>query len=177
MTTTEAIKERASYRGKYLADSVSRENLKLILEAGLAAPSGCNSQTASIVAVDDSALLEQIRPLLKRVGSTAPALIFVLSEKIASYHGNCYNVQDYSAAIENMLLQITDLGYASCWVEGYMTDFKDGVGKQIAQILKLDPKYELVCCLPVGKPAEEIKRVQKKPFEERAWFNCELSSR
>ncbi|MCQ2597619.1 MAG: hypothetical protein MJ181_07200 [Treponema sp.] len=39
---------------------------------------------------------------LKRVGATAPALIFVLSEKIESYHGNCYSVQDYSAAIENL---------------------------------------------------------------------------
>lgn len=171
MTTIEAIRERSSYRGNYLADSVSRDKLKLIMEAGLAAPSGCNRQTASIVAVDDGILLEQIRPLIRRVGATAPALIFVLSEKIESYHGNCYSVQDYSAAIENMLLQITDLGYASCWVEGYMTDFKDGVGKQIAEILKLDPKYELVCCLPVGKPAEEIKHVQKKAFEERAWFN------
>lgn len=171
MTTNEAIKERVSYRGKYLEEAVSRDNLEIIMEAGLAAPSGCNRQTTSIVAVDDSALLEQIRPLLKRVGMTAPALIFVLSEKIASYHGNCYSVQDYSAAIENMLLTITDLGYASCWVEGYMTDFKDGVGKQIAEILKIDPKFELVCCLPVGKPAEEIKRVAKKPFEERAWFN------
>ncbi|MDD7452067.1 MAG: nitroreductase family protein [Treponema sp.] len=122
MTTNETIKERASYRGKYLEEAVSRDNLEIIMEAGLAAPSGCNRQTTSIVAVDDSALLEQIRPLLKRVGMTAPALIFVLSEKIASYHGNCYSVQDYSAAIENMLLTITDLGYASCWVEGYMTD-------------------------------------------------------
>lgn len=171
MTTNEAIKERASYRGKYLDEPVNRDNLKIIMEAGLAAPSGCNRQTTSIVAVDDSDLLEQIRPLIKRVGATAPALIFVLSEKIASYHGNCYSVQDYSAAIENMLLQITDLGYASCWVEGYMTDFKDGVGKQIAEILKIGQKYELVCCLPVGKPAEEIKRVEKKSFEERAWFN------
>ena len=122
MTTNEAIKERASYRGKYLEEAVIRDNLEIIMEAGLAAPSGCNRQTTSIVAVDDSALLEQIRPLLKRVGMTAPALIFVLSEKIASYHGNCYSVQDYSAAIENMLLTITDLGYASCWFEGYMAD-------------------------------------------------------
>ena len=40
------------------------------MEAGLAAPSGCNRQTTSIVAVDDSDLLEQIRPLIKRVGAT-----------------------------------------------------------------------------------------------------------
>ena len=40
MTTNEAIKERASYRGKYLEEPVSRDALKIIMEAGLAAPSG-----------------------------------------------------------------------------------------------------------------------------------------
>lgn len=172
MNTLDAIKTRASYRGRYVDEKVCREDLVLIMESGLAAPSGCNRQSTSVVAVDDDFLLNQIRPFLKRVGATAPALIFVLSEKIPSYHGNCYSVQDYSASIENMLLAITDLGYASCWVEGYMTDFKDGVGKEIGKILNLDPKYELVCCLPVGKPAEEIRRVEKKSFGERAWFNA-----
>ncbi|MCQ2592434.1 MAG: nitroreductase family protein [Treponema sp.] len=167
----DAIKYRTSYRGKYKNEAVPRENLKMIMEAGLAAPSGCNGQTTSLVAVDDAELLEQIRPLLKRVGTDAPAMIFVLTEKIPTYHGNCYNVQDYAAAIENMLLEIVDLGYESCWVEGYMTDEKDGVGKEIAKILKLESKYELVCYLPVGKAEDEIKHIQKKSFEERAWFN------
>lgn len=78
MTTNEAIKERASYRGKYLDESVNRDNLKIIMEAGLAAPSGCNRQTTSIVAVDDSDLLEQICPMIKRVGATATTFRIIL---------------------------------------------------------------------------------------------------
>lgn len=172
MTTIEAIKYRTSYRGKYMEETVPKEHLKLIMEAGLAAPSGCNSQTTSLVAVDDPELLVKIRNIMNRpVGKTAPALIFVLAERIPSYHGNCYAVQDYSAAIQNMLLEIVDLGYESCWVEGYVTDEKDGIGKEVAKILNLDPKYEVVCFLPVGKAADQLKRVQKKNFEERAWFN------
>ena len=66
MNFNNLIKERVSYRGKYLEEPVSRANLKIIMEAGLAAPSGCNRQTTSIVAVDDSNLLAQIRPLIKR---------------------------------------------------------------------------------------------------------------
>ena len=49
-TLPEQIMTRRSYRGKYRPDRVSREDLKTILEAGLAAPSGCNKQTTSLIA-------------------------------------------------------------------------------------------------------------------------------
>lgn len=44
--------------------------------------------------------------------------------------GKCFAVQDYSAAIENMLLAIVELGYQSCWYEGHITD-EDKIGYQI----------------------------------------------
>ena len=53
MTTLETISARHSYRGKYLPTPVPREHLTAIMQAGLDAPSGCNKQTTSIIAVDD----------------------------------------------------------------------------------------------------------------------------
>ena len=53
MNTIKCILMRHSYRGEYTSESVPRKDLKLIMEAGLAAPSGCNKQTVSLVAVDD----------------------------------------------------------------------------------------------------------------------------
>jgi len=53
MNTIEIIMKRSSYRGKYKQEKVPREHLKIILETGLAAPSGCNKQTTSLIAVDD----------------------------------------------------------------------------------------------------------------------------
>ena len=82
----------------------------------------------------------------------------------------CYGVQDYSAAIENMLLAITALGYASCWIEGHVTD-ADEQGKQIAKLLGVPEEESLICVLPVGRAADPVKRVRKKPFAERAHFN------
>ncbi len=167
----EALNARVSYRGLYNPISVPREDLKKIMEAGLSAPSGCNTQTTSIAAVDDPEMLEAINKVKKRpVGETAPAMIMVLTQRIPSYHGHCYSVQDYSAAIENMLLAITAMGYSSCWVEGFVTDDKE-INKALADILQLPEGYEVVCCLPVGVAAEEPKRAPKKPFSERAWFN------
>lgn len=43
----EAIKNRTSYRGKYQDKKVPRADLLKIMEAGLAAPSGCNTQSTS----------------------------------------------------------------------------------------------------------------------------------
>lgn len=53
MNTLETIRNRHSYRGKYKSTPVPREDLITIMQAGLDAPSGCNKQTTSLIAVDD----------------------------------------------------------------------------------------------------------------------------
>jgi nitroreductase len=94
---------------------------------------------------------------------TAPALICVLTKRIIVYRDRCFSVQDYSAAIENMLLAITELGYQSCWYEGHITD-DDRIGDKIASVLNVPEGYDVVCILPVGKAADEFHAPVKKPF-------------
>ena len=171
MNTLEAIARRRSYRGKYLPDPVPREDLQTIMEAGLAAPSGCNKQTTSLIAVDDPQVLKSLHAVIDPpIGETAPAMICVLTEQIIAYRDRTFYVQDYAAAIENMLLAITALGYESVWVEGHVTDV-DRIGRRMADILGVPENMELVCFLPVGKAAEPVKGPAKKPFAQRAWFN------
>ena len=168
----ETIQNRYSFRGRYLLQPVPREDLRAIMEAGLAAPSGCNKQTTSLIAVDDPEILRQLHAVIQPpAGETAPAMICVLTQRIMAYRDRCFAVQDYSAAIENMLLAITQLGYRSCWYEGHITD-TDRIGDQMAKILGVPAEYELVCFLPVGIAQAEGKRPVKKPFEQRAWFNA-----
>lgn len=141
------------------------------MEAGLAAPSGCNKQTTSLIAVDDPEILDQLKAEIDPpVASTAPAMICVLTQRINAYRDRCFAVQDYAAAIENMLLAITALGYQSCWYEGHITD-EDQIGKRLAKILGVPDEYELVCILPVGVAENEAALPKKRSFEERAWFN------
>ena len=165
------IMNRRSYRGKFKPDPVPREDLTAILEAGLAAPSGCNKQTTSLIAVDDPAILARLRAEIDPpVAETAPAMICVLARRIIAYRDRCFATQDYSAAIENMLLAIEALGYRSCWYEGHVTD-TDRIGDRIAKILGVPEEYELVCVLPVGIAEAEPGMPKKQPFGERAWFN------
>ena len=59
MNTFEVINARHSYRGSYKPVQVPREDLMKIMQAGLAAPSGCNKQTTSLIAVDDPEVLRE----------------------------------------------------------------------------------------------------------------------
>lgn len=171
MNVIEAIMERSSYRGLYESTPVPREHLETILKAGLAAPSGCNKQTASLIAVDDPQVLARLKGvILSPIGKTAPAMIVVLTQRIIAYEDRTYHVHDYAAAIQNMLLAIVGLGYQSCWVEGHVTGH-DRIGRQMADILGVPQDRELVCYLPVGVASESVKRAPKRPFEERAWYN------
>lgn len=171
MEVFEAIKMRHSYRGAFKPQAVPREDLIKIMETGLAAPSGCNKQTTSLIAVDDAALLSRLRAVIDPpVGETAPAAICVLTKRIIAYRDKCFATQDYAAAIENMLLTIVALGYQSCWYEGHVTD-DDKIGRRMADILGVPEDYELVCFLPVGVAAEEVTAREKRPFEARAFFN------
>jgi len=171
MSLMEIVNNRTSYRGEYEKTVVPRSDLQTIMEAGLAAPSGCNKQTTSLIAVDDFEVLEKLRKVIKpQAAETAPAMICVLTQKIIAYKGRCFNVQDYSAAIQNMLLAAIELGYQSCWYEGYITD-SDAIGRKMADILGVPDDYELICFLPIGVASQELTYADKKPFEERAWFN------
>lgn len=167
----EAISGRLSYRWKYKEIDVPREDLVKIMQAGLEAPSGCNKQTTSLICVDDKELLKELVGMIDPpICQTAPAIICVLTQRICAYRDKCFAVQDYSAAIENMLLAIKALGYESCWYEGHITD-DDNIGAKLAKRLGVPDDYDLVCVLPVGVPAGDLRRAKRKPFDERAWFN------
>ena len=171
MDLFDAIKERFSYRGTYEKTPVSRADLKRIVEAGLMAPSGCNMQTTHVVAVDDPALLARMDEILKKANfASAPAAILVLSEVRPGIGGKTYDVQDYAAAIENMLLAITALGYASCWVEGYVR-YYDDIAARMAQLIDAPKECAVVAYLPVGVAAQPGSKVKKQPLSERYGFN------
>ena len=171
MNVLEAIRCRHSYRGKYKDILVPREDLRKIMQAGLDAPSGCNKQTASLIAVDDPEILAKLHRVIDPpVGETAPAAICVLTQRINAYRDKCFAVEDYAAAIQNMLLAIVELGYQSCWYEGHITD-DDRICDKMAKILNVPDGYELVCFLPVGIAESDVARPKKKAFEERDWFN------
>ena len=163
------IFDRSSYRGAFRNIPVPRYDLELILRAGIAAPSGCNRQTTAFVAVDDPEKVQAVKAIFERPSRrSAPAFIMVFAQEAVAADGHFYHVEDFAAAMENMLLAIKALGYESCWYQGNVRD----CAKELAAVVGMPERYQLKGLLPVGVPADEpVKLKVKKPFEARAWFN------
>jgi len=172
MDLFEACEKRYSYRGAYQDKPVPQEDLERIVSAGLAAPSGCNAQTTTFVIVSDPGLLVEMRKIhsMKAVQDAKAIIACVTAKKpVPVYEDQNFEAEDCAAAIENMLLAISALGYASVWIQGHLS--KEGRAEKINALLGIPAERTVRVILPVGVPAGEGERRPKKPFGARAWFN------
>lgn len=170
MDVFEAIAKRYSYRGDFTEAPVPREDLVKIALAGIHAPSGKNEQTTSFVIVDDPKLLKQIAQIVdKPVARSAKAMIACVIDPRPVLGNVSFAVEDCAAAVENMLLAITALGYATVWLDGVLR--ADDIAAKIARLLGVPEGRALRILLPVGVAVDPGTQKEKLPFEQRAWFN------
>ena len=170
MDIFEAMAKRYSYRGPFTEAPVPRDDLRKIVQAGLQAPSACNEQVVSFVIVDDPNLLRQIAVIVDRpVCMTAKAVIACVADPRCVYQDVSFAAEDCSAAVENMLLAITALGYASVWLDGVLRF--NNVAERLGDLLGVPKGKTIRILLPLGVPAEPGQQREKLSFNQRAYFN------
>ena len=166
----EAVEDRYSHKEGFLPDAVPIEDLNLIAKAGLAAPSGNNSQSVKLVILNGRDEVQPLCDVNPTFGlQTAPAVIAVLTDSEA-YKTNRYNfeVEDYSAATVQMLLAVTALGYSSLWLDSpYFDEVKQ---KEALAVLGATETQYLRVVLPIGKPDGPGSRREKLPFDARVSY-------
>lgn len=128
----ENLKNRRSIR-KYKPEQVSDAHLEAILEAGLYAPSGMNTQNTYMVAVRDKETRDQLSRMNAEVmGSTAdpfygaPCVVVVLVEP-ERYTA----VEDGSLVLGNLMQAAYDIGVGSCWIHRARQMFEGEEGKAL----------------------------------------------
>jgi nitroreductase len=169
MDLFDAINGRHSYRGGYTGDLVSTDDLRKIVQAGIQAPSGCNAQTTSFVIVTERDQVKEMASVLgKDFATDAGAMIVCIVDHRDVYHGMSFGVEDCSAAVENMLLAIEALGYATVWLDGCIR--QEDRERKIAEMLGVPEGQEVRVILPVGVAEKKWKQMEKLPFSERAFF-------
>jgi nitroreductase len=173
MEVFDAISRRHSYRGPFKEAALPREDLEKIVQAGIQAPSGCNAQSTRFVIVDDESIVGSITNMhpSNKAMQTAKAFVACIVDKSpeAVYEGKSFQVEDCSAAVENMLLAVTALGYATVWIDGWLRS--EGRCDMIAEMIGLPEGKAVRILLPLGIPEEEWDQKEKLPFNERAWYN------
>ncbi|MCL2802112.1 MAG: nitroreductase family protein [Treponema sp.] len=162
----EAVEKRYSHKEKFLPDTVPYEVLEKIAKAGLAAPTGNNSQYVRLVILPDRESLQPISEIAPTDGLlTAPAAIAVLTDPSAQAIQWNFEMEDYSAAAAQMLLAATALGYVSLWLDSPF--FDENNEKRALEILGAPKGYRLRVILPIGLPDGEGTRRTKMTFDER----------
>jgi nitroreductase len=169
----ETVINRHSYRGPFLDQTLDPDDLRKIVQAGLDAPSGKNEQTTRFVVVNDPDLVAQIASMHPSNKAFRQAKAFIVclidTEPEAIYAGDHFQIEDCSAAVQNMLLAVTAMGYAAVWIDGWLR--VEGHAETIGQLMGAPADKVVRILLPIGLPKYPPRGPEKKPFEQRAWFN------
>jgi nitroreductase len=173
MDLFEALQKRHSYRGPMVKEQVPRADLYTIVKAAITAPSGKNAQTTEFIIIDDHEIITKLNNLhpANTAMQQAPAMIACIIDKTPEkiYSGYDFQLEDCAAAVENMLLAVTALGYASVWIDGWLRT--EGRAEIINSLLNLPEQKKVQVILPIGKPLEIWQPKEKKPFSSRVWSN------
>jgi len=154
METFEAIATRRSVR-RFTGEAVSDDMLKEIVNSGRMAASGNNKQPWHFIVVRDKDVIQQLKGHHEWIGASG-AIIAVVGDPSSQWW-----LEDCSAAVQNMLLAVVDLGLGSCWMEGF-TKRNEAAFKEL---LSVPEDMRLFTLLPVGVPAESPEK-EKKSLEE-----------
>lgn len=171
MKLMKIIKSRHSIR-KYTDKQISREDLETILEAGSFAPNAGGGQRSILVAIHNKDLTTKIGqmnlatfdrsrlagsyvskeqpsniddPTIKNGFYGAPTVVAIFAQ-----NDFMFREADSFCCAENMILQATELGLASCIISrGYET-FLSQEGKELLQKWEIPENYSAVCFVILG---------------------------
>ena len=158
MDAIEAIRQRRSVR-KYTGDPIPREHLEQIVDAGRLAATGNNRQPWDFIVVTDREMIDELK-VASRWMEQAGAIVAVVMDPDSRWW-----VEDGAAAVENMLIASTALGYGSCWLEGYTLPRED----EFKKLLGIPDNLRLLTLVPFGVPDEWPTREKKSLDEVLHW--------
>ncbi|MFC1623949.1 nitroreductase family protein [Candidatus Omnitrophota bacterium] len=153
----EVVKQRKSVR-EYSEKKVDKLLIEKIIDAGRLAATARNEQPWEFIVTSDKEILNSIckmcpnGPFIKN----APHLIAVFSKDTKYY------IEDSSAATQNMLLAIEDLGLGGCWIAGDKKEYAEVVRK----MFDVPNGYRLVSMVSVGYPKKAQDPKPKRNVEE-----------
>ena len=159
MTVTEAIRARRSIRKFKPGAVVTDEQIRLLLEAAMLAPSACNTRPWEFIVVKDRAMLDKIRDAHPYTGmlETASLAIIVIAlpesqETVRDGLPKGFYPQDCGAATQNILLQAVELGLGTCWCRVCP---KEPRIAEIRELFKISTEKLPFCVIAVGVPNED----------------------
>ena len=165
------VQLRRSHR-KFTDEEIDAEDVRLIMRAGLMAPTSKGQRAWQFVVVDDKMDLEKLsdaKDLGGQLIKGAALAIVMLGDPMQN---DCW-VEDGSIAAISMQYQAEELGLGSCWVQMRGRGLSDGTTADtvIRGILDIPENFNVLCVIAVGHKADERKPQNEDKLK---WENVHL---
>ncbi|MCL1939273.1 MAG: nitroreductase family protein [Desulfovibrionaceae bacterium] len=153
-----ALHTRRSVRA-YTDEPISADEIQIMLDAAMIAPSAGNARPWQFIVIDDPALLAVAPSINKYAGMVpnAAAAILVCGDlSLEKYPG--FWVQDCSAAIQNMMLAATGQGLGTVWTAVHPVEERVSA---YCKLFALPPSIVPLALIAVGKPQKPQERLSR----------------
>ena len=152
MELLDMMLNRRSVR-EYTGDHIPGDKLEMILQAGLAAPSGRGRQPWEFIVVqtrDALKKLSECRDGSAKMLEHADCAIVVIADELEQDVWT----EDCSIAMAYMHLMADSLGIGSCWIQGRLRQAPDGRSTEeyVRECLGFPKTYRLEAILSLGIP-------------------------
>ncbi len=152
-----AIMTRRSIRD-YSPRPVPEDLIKLLVEAGMAAPSAFNERSQEFIVIDDRKVLDAIFNLNTKALQIkkAPVAIMICgNQEKEKFKGQGYWQLDGAVAAENILVAAHAVGLGAVWTAIY--PYPDRIAA-VKKLLNLPEQVMPLTIIPIGYPAEQKAR-------------------
>ena len=163
MEVKEALLKRRSVR-KFTEEPVSKEQIEELLHAAMSGPSACNKKPWEFYVITNEKVLDELKSATKFSKFSSKLAIVVcgnLSRALPMGMAS-YWIQDCSAATENILLRVTDLGLGAVWCGIHPQKRAE---EKVRKILGFSEKEIPLNIIYIGHPAEEPEA--RDQYEEK----------
>ena len=152
------IHNRKSVR-KYLNKPVSKEQIEVLLKAGMASPTAGDKRPWAFVVITEPAMLDTLSLSSRgtKMLSSAAAAIAVCGDTSMGFKSEVW-VQDCSAASENILLAAEAIGLGAVWTGIYLNEEPT---KYVKRVLGLPPEVYPLNIISIGYPTGAEKPKNK----------------
>lgn len=169
MDILEALFTRRSIR-RYTGESITEEQLNILLKAGFCAPSAHNHQPWHFIVVREKNTLDSIaaiHPYAKMLPQAGCGIIVCGDKNEEGSEG--FLVEDCSAAIQNILLAAHGMGLGAVWCGLYPVP---KLTRNISEFVKLPSSVIPVGLVVVGHKDEEkapVDRFKSEKIHYEKW--------
>ena len=152
MELKEALLKRRSVR-KFTEETVTDDMIDEILHAAMSGPSACNRKPWEFYVAKSEESREKLRGTSPATRMNAPLAIVVCGnlEKALPDDKQGFWIQDTSAAVENILLRVADLGLGAVWCGVH--PMERAIGK-VREALELPEHISPLGLIWIGHPVD-----------------------